>query len=146
MVTDDSTASGKANATKPIDVEKNPLHLGLGATAVVEPTFTGLPEWDEEYSKRHVDDDAEGRLVSMHTCTKSWNSWKRHPHRHEVVLVTSGSITLVQEVEGKNIETTLTAGQASINPPGVWHTANVESKCTILFITAGKGTENRPRS
>ncbi len=32
-----------------------------------------------------------------------------------------------------------------INEPGVWHTADVESTATALFITAGLGTEHRPR-
>jgi hypothetical protein len=37
------------------------------------------------------------------------------------------------------------AGAAVINPPGVWHTADVTEPCTCLFITAGEGTQHRPR-
>ena len=33
----------------------------------------------------------------------------------------------------------------AINAPGVWHTADVTGEATALFITAGKGTEHRPR-
>jgi quercetin dioxygenase-like cupin family protein len=40
---------------------------------------------------------------------------------------------------------TLRAGDYAINPPGVWHTADVAGETTALFITAGMGTENRPR-
>ena len=40
---------------------------------------------------------------------------------------------------------TLGPGEAVINPRGVWHTADVEDPATVLFITAGAGTENRPR-
>lgn len=32
-----------------------------------------------------------------------------------------------------------------INKAGVWHTADVPSAATALFITAGQGTEHRPR-
>jgi hypothetical protein len=39
----------------------------------------------------------------------------------------------------------LRAGEYAINPRGVWHTAGVASHATALFITAGMGTEHRPR-
>jgi len=39
----------------------------------------------------------------------------------------------------------LNAGQYAINAPGVWHTADVSGKATALFITAGMGTQHRPR-
>ena len=39
----------------------------------------------------------------------------------------------------------LDAGQAIVNPPGVWHTADVDGEATALFVTAGLGTEIRPR-
>ena len=38
-----------------------------------------------------------------------------------------------------------TAGEYAINPPGTWHTADVEASATALFITAGEGTDHRPR-
>ena len=41
---------------------------------------------------------------------------------------------------------TLQAGEYAINPPGTWHTADVDHEATGLFITAGMGTEHRPRS
>lgn len=37
------------------------------------------------------------------------------------------------------------AGDYAINPRGVWHTADVAGHATALFITAGVGTEHRPR-
>jgi len=44
------------------------------------------------------------------------------------------------------IETTrLEPGQYAINPPGIWHTADVEGEAPALFITSGLGTENRAR-
>ena len=39
----------------------------------------------------------------------------------------------------------LNPGEYAINDPGVWHTADVESEATALFITSGEGTEHRPR-
>jgi hypothetical protein len=70
------------------DIESHPIHLGVGASAQVEPLFTG--RWS-------------GATVS------------------------------------------LAPGQYAINEPGTWHTADVEGPATALFITAGWGTQHRPR-
>ena len=121
-----------------------PAHLGLGATVVREPKLTGM-EWYMAYGERHASDGVEGRLVVMSTFTESWSFWEMHPKGGELVVCTAGSITLVQELDGKPQKVTLRAGEAVINPPGVWHTADVEAPCTCLFVTAGVGTEHRPR-
>ena len=39
----------------------------------------------------------------------------------------------------------LEPGHYAINLPGVWHTADVKGHATALFITAGEGTQHRPR-
>lgn len=109
-----------------------------------EPAFTGM-DWYAGYGARHADDGKEGRLVSMHTFETSWDSWEMHPEGGEVVLCTAGTITLVQEVDGREVRTTLQPGEYAINDPGVWHTADVEGSATAVFITAGMGTQHRPR-
>lgn len=126
------------------DLNRNPIHLGLGAKASVEPPFDGM-EWYAAYGERHAPDGAEGRLVMMHTFDAPWATWEVHPHGHEIVICTAGEITLIQEIEGKEVFVTLSPGQYAINDPGVWHTADVSRSATALFITAGLGTENRPR-
>jgi quercetin dioxygenase-like cupin family protein len=62
------------------------------------------------------------------------------------VLCTEGELTLVQEIGGKEVRTTLRPGEYAINEPGVWHTADVDGRATGVFITAGVGTEVRPRT
>jgi hypothetical protein len=52
---------------------------------------------------------------------------------------------LHQEIDGEVRTVTLEPNQAVVNPPGVWHTADVDAPATALFITAGVGTEIRPR-
>jgi hypothetical protein len=54
-------------------------------------------------------------------------------------------MTAYQEIDGQVRTAALRAGEALINPVGVWHTADVATAATALFITAGLGTENRPR-
>lgn len=122
------------------------IHLGLGATAVPQPPFNGM-EWYEKYGERHGDDGNEGRLVSMHSFTEGWPTWEMHPKGSEVVLCTEGEMVLTQEFpDGKRDTVTLRAGEYAINPPGVWHIADIEDKATAVFITAGEGTEMRMRS
>lgn len=128
-----------------LPLAERPLHLGLGATAVPQPPFTGM-EWYQAYGDRHDGDGAEGRLVSMHTFTGSWDSWEMHPLGDEVVLCLEGTITLRQEhADGTTASVTIAPGEYAINPPGTWHIADIEGRATALFITAGLGTEHRPR-
>lgn len=49
----------------------HPVHLGLGATASVQPEFTGM-NWYEDYEQRTRADGAEGRLVSLYRFTENW--------------------------------------------------------------------------
>lgn len=128
------------------DLGTFPLHLGLGATAEIEPRFTGEVSWYGGYSERHVADGAEGRLVTMSKHEGAWDMWEMHPMGAEVVICTEGSLSLTQEFpDGETVTTVITAGEYIVNPPGVWHTANAESSGTAVFITAGMGTEHRPR-
>lgn len=125
----------------------HPIHLGLGATAEVEPEFTGELSWFEGYGRRHAADGAEGRLVTLNTFTGSWEVWEMHPSGSEVVLCTDGRLTLHQEhADGTTATVTLGADEYAINPPGTWHTADVDGSATALFITAGQCTEHRPRA
>jgi quercetin dioxygenase-like cupin family protein len=121
------------------------LHLGLGATAVPQPFFTGM-EWYEAYGVRHGGDGAEGRLVSHYSFTEDWSSWEMHPKGAEVVICTEGAMVLRQEFPDGRVETlALAAGEYAINPPGVWHTADIAQSASAIFITAGEGTQHRAR-
>ena len=131
--------------TAPPSLAERPIHLGLGATAIAQPPFTGI-DWYATYSARNGADGAEGRLVSMHSFGESWDMWEMHPAGHEVVLCTAGEMTLVQEdADGNIIRTTIRVGEYAINPPGVWHTADIAVEASAVFITAGLGTEHRQR-
>lgn len=122
-----------------------PVHLGLGARAVPQPPFTGM-EWYAGYAERHAADGPEGRLVSYYTFSESWTVWEMHPAGDELVLCVAGHLTLHQEdAAGTRTTVALGPGDYAINPPGVWHTADVDGEATALFITAGAGTEHRSR-
>lgn len=132
--------------SQPLILSSTPLHLGLGATVDVLPLFDGSMEWYESYSAATSADGVDGRLVSWHEFDESWDSWEVHPSGHEAVICCAGSILVIQEwPDGSVHRVQLEAGQAAINGPGVWHTADVERHAAVLFITAGLGTEHRPR-
>jgi hypothetical protein len=125
---------------------ENPIHLGLGATAIIQPNFNGDMAWYETYTAANASDGAEGRLVSLHNFSENWTSWEMHPVGSEVVICTEGTITLTQQMQGGTHHViVLNKGEYAINPPGIWHTADIAGPATALFITAGEGTQHRPR-
>jgi quercetin dioxygenase-like cupin family protein len=121
----------------------------LGAKVSIQDEFTGSMQWYDRYMERTAADGPEGRLVSMFTFTKPWDSWEMHPQGEELVLCVEGIMTVIQEINGRHERIVLNAGEAIINPAGVWHTADIDEeegdKATAVFITAGLGTESRPR-
>ena len=125
------------------DINEQMIHLGLGATAVPQPPFTGM-EWYADYSDRVAADGDEGRLVAMFDFTGPWDHWEMHPTGSEVVLCTAGEMTLIQEIDGAEVRTTLGPGDYAINEPGTWHTAKVAEAATGVFITSGRNTQHRP--
>ncbi len=126
-------------------LEERFIHLGRGASAVEQPPFTGM-EWYAGYEARHGEDGADGRLVSQYAFTADWDAWEMHPRGAEVVICIAGALVLIQEhPDGRLERVALAPGEYAINPPGVWHTADVAGEASAIFITAGEGTEHRPR-
>lgn len=134
-----------SSMTAVFDLARHPVHLGLGAKVIEQPVFGGDMAWYEAYARRTGRDGVEGRLVSLHQFSESWDSWEMHPSGEELVVCIAGKITVTQEIDGQSARAVLSPGQAIINPAGVWHTADVEAAATALFITAGVGTQHRAR-
>jgi quercetin dioxygenase-like cupin family protein len=130
--------------TTPLSLARFPLHLGRGSRALPQPEFTGM-EWYAAYVERHANDGDDAWLAQQFSFSESWTSWERHPLGDETVICTSGEITLIQELPDGPRKIDLRAGDYAVNPRGVWHTADVSGRATALFITAGRGTEHRPR-
>jgi len=135
-------------------LETYPIHLGSaaggqGPVAVPQPAFPRderAMDWYMDYGRRTAADGADGRLVSMYSFTESWPSWEMHPAGDEVVLCVGGNMTLHQEFpDGRSATLVIGPGEYAINPAGVWHTADIGGEASAVFITAGAGTEHRPR-
>ena len=85
-------------------------------------------------------------LVSRFDFTVDWPTWEVHPNGDENFFLLSGAAQLhLENPDGE-------ASSLMINQPGDyvfllrgnWHTAKISQPTSMLFITAGEGTENRP--
>lgn len=129
-------------------LETHPIHLGASGTAVPQPAFPRderAMQWYMDYGARHAEDGEEGRLVSCFRFSEDWAGWEMHPAGAEIVVCIEGAMTLIQEIDGEAVRATLSPGEYAINPPGIWHTADVPDHATGFFITPGVGTQGRPR-
>ncbi|GGZ72238.1 hypothetical protein GCM10008101_28220 [Lysobacter xinjiangensis] len=118
------------------------LHIrdggGIGAVPVGEAFWRDLAEG-------RLPQLEEGRLMSAFTFDGSWSTWERHPSGDELVMLLSGSVTLVLEAEGGETSVGLASpGDYVVVPCGTWHTARTAVTTTLLFLTPGAGTEHRP--
>lgn len=128
-----------------IDLSTIPIHLGLGGTAVPLADFGWDPERLAAYAEATRADGPDGRLVTMFHGADAWDHWERHPLGEEVVICCTGEHHFRQLLDGEEVTTVLTAGQALINPKNVWHIADSGTPGWLLTITPGQGTEHKPR-
>jgi len=93
-----------------------------------------LGDWKNEY------------LVSRFEFTVDWPTWEVHPNGDEVENLLAGADRfLVETAMGEVSTITLdTPGEYVLVPKNCWHTAKVASRASMLFITPGEGTLNRP--
>ena len=83
-------------------------------------------------------------LISCHEFTEDWSTWEIHPHGDEIVMLLSGEITLVLQLDtGEQIINLDKEGEYLIVPKNVWHTARIKKMAKMLFITPGQETNNK---
>ncbi len=100
--------------------------------------------WGEMAAGKHSQ-LSQGRLMSAFTFSQPWSMWERHPAGEEMVMLISGSATLVLEEFGEERTVRLSdPGSYVLVPQNVWHTARTSVQTTMLFLTPGAGTEHRP--
>ena len=128
-----------------IDIRTTPIHLGPGGTARPIEGFDWSPERLGAYARETEADGPDGRMVMMFHMDESWTSWECHPAGDEVVTACTGIHRFVQEIDGAEEVVQIGPGEALINPPGVWHTADVIEAGWVLTVTPGLGTDHRPR-
>ncbi|MCB5169943.1 cupin domain-containing protein [Streptomyces bambusae] len=129
-----------------IDLRTTPVHLGLGSRAKPIEGFAWDPEVLQAYSAAVAADGAEGRMVTIFDGDGFDDQWERHPAGDELVVCLSGSVTVTRDVDGVPHRIVLGPGEATVNPAGTWHAVDMAGPASILTITAGLGTDHRPRA
>ncbi|MEU6633338.1 cupin domain-containing protein [Streptomyces parvus] len=129
-----------------IDLRTTPVHLGLGSRAKPVEGFAWDPEVLHAYSAAVAADGAEGRMVTIIDGDGPGDHWERHPAGDELVVCLSGSVTVTRDVDGVPDRVLLGPGEATVNPAGTWHAVDMAGPASILTITAGLGTDHRPRT
>ncbi|MBM4206350.1 MAG: cupin domain-containing protein [Gammaproteobacteria bacterium] len=61
------------------------------------------------------------------------------------MIVLKGEANFIQEIDGKERRFKVRPGDTVINPPGVWHTANVTEPLLAIYIMPCPGTVHRVR-
>jgi len=84
-------------------------------------------------------------LISCLSFDKDWPSWEIHPHGDEIVYLLLGEAEMIIKKDN-NQETIFInkPGSYIIIPKATWHTAKIKVPTTMLFITPGQDTENKP--
>ena len=124
--------------------------LDLGSTyVVVGPDHSAVPvqvtpDIFEELDRRFEGFKAR-MLVASFSFESDWPTWEIHPAGDEIVCLLSGDVTMVlQRVAGEEHVRLRQPGSFVIVPAQTWHTARTSTRTTMLFLTPGEGTRNKP--
>ena len=128
-----------------IQLSTTPVHFAAGGGATTIGDFTFDPPGFEAYISVRTTAEDPGRLVFVEHSAESWGMWECHPAGDEMVIVISGVAQFMQEIDGAMLRTRATAGQAILNPAGVWHTADVEEPFDAIYLPPCPGTNHRQR-
>ena len=133
-----------------IDLLKNYLLLEPDGMAILLPG--GGDFWRQLMSGdatdpgiRRLMGSEKGRLLSALSMGADWTNWEMHPAGDEILFMLEGKAAFVLELPDGLKKIDLNAGRLLVIPKGVWHTAKVSEASRLLAITAGQGTQHRPR-
>lgn len=85
-------------------------------------------------------------LVTTSSFDENWPAWENHPNGDELVFLLSGAVDFILDLPtGQQVVQVRKPGDYAFVPKGTWHTANPLQPTTMLFITAGEGTQGKPR-
>ncbi len=128
----------KPGAAETFSLQRQFVHLkDLGQAARIE---VGPDFWSTLGARSELQ---AGRLFGAFTMEKDMPHWEMHPAGDELLVALSGEFELVLQDGRADHVIPLAAGQAFLVPFGVWHRVRVKSAGEILFVTPGKGTQQR---
>lgn len=86
----------------------------------------------------------EGWLTAIYRFERDTPTWEMHPAGDEILVLLSGAIDVVLEVDGAHRVIELEERRTCLVPSGTWHRQVVKAPGDELAITYGKGTRHRP--
>lgn len=128
----------KAEATRPFSLSETFVQLkdlGQVASVAVGPEF-----WSTIDTRTDLQ---VGRLLGRTRWEKDMPHWEMHPSGDELLLAVSGEYEILLQDGRTDHVVALVSGQAYLVPYGVWHRVRVKSAGEMLFVTPGKGTQQR---
>lgn len=132
------------SADQPLDLKDFALVLDTQQHIHVLPAGPELyPQLDSQFNQFHG-----CVLLSEYTFSENWASYEIHPAGDEVLYLLSGRCELLLEQSGLVQRIPFNApGQVQVIPKGCWHSADIVpgETCSILFVTPGEGSQQRPR-
>ena len=69
---------------------------------------------------------------------------ERHLDGAELLVLISGSVTVILEEDNAERSSDLSPGQGFLVPPSVWHRVEINQPSQLLYITPGPNSEHRP--
>ncbi len=86
----------------------------------------------------------EGRLMGALEMSADSPTWEMHPAGDEFLYLLKGAAEVVlQDINGERV-IELKPKEGCLVPRGLWHRILVRAPALVLFVTPGKGTQNRP--
>ena len=105
------------------------------------------PEFWPDLISGRLGDFHHEYLVTHLSFTEDWTTWEIHPNGDEIVILVNGSAEMIMEIaDGEVSQSLQNPGDFAFVTSNTWHTANITSPCSMIFITAGEGTLNKERA
>ena len=119
-------------------------YLRLKPDSSIEILTGGQAFWDKLF-KGEYGRFANEYLVTTSSFSTDWPSWENHVNGDEIVYLISGKAEFFLELAAGTTSVVVDQpGQYVKVPKNTWHTARTQVPTTMLFITAGEGTQVRP--
>jgi mannose-6-phosphate isomerase-like protein (cupin superfamily) len=121
----------------------------LETFVVMQPRHEATPVEVTPDIYQRLDRDFRGfrdcSLVARYDFDRDWPTWEIHPNGDEIVVLLSGVAEMILDEPGGRRSVVLSrAGEFVIVARGTWHTAHMSTPTSMLFVTPGEGTQNRP--
>ena len=125
----------------PHDIDATRVIFTPSGAAVLKPVTPDFYESLDEFG-----DFLGHALIQRFSFDAPWGMWEMHPEGDEFVYLLAGDTDFLVKFPGQPERRVRVSepGSYVMVPQGAWHTAEPHAPTTMLFVTPGAGTLNRP--